>query len=173
MRIGRELMGSFIFLDFRHVFDLQGTRRWRSFSAHGRFSLLSAQHHFNWLYKKDPCVLSHFSHVWLFATPWTVAPRLLSPWDSPRQEYWSGFPCPPPGDIADPGIETMSLNSPPLAGRFFTASEKHLKKNIYIHTHMCVCVCVCVFVWTCITESFSCIPETNNIVNQLYFNRNK
>ena len=28
-------------------------------------------------------VLSHFSHVRLFMTPWTVAPRLLCPWDSP------------------------------------------------------------------------------------------
>ena len=32
-----------------------------------------------------------------------------------RQEYWSGLPCPPPGDIPDPGIEPASLMSP--AGR--------------------------------------------------------
>ena len=36
----------------------------------------------------------------------------------PRQEYWSGLPFPPPGDLPDPGIEPMS---PALAGRFFTA----------------------------------------------------
>ena len=35
----------------------------------------------------------------------------------PRQEYWSGLPLPPPGDLPDPGIEPMS---PALAGRFFT-----------------------------------------------------
>ena len=37
-----------------------------------------------------------------------------------RQEYWSGFPFPPPGDLPDPGIEPTSLVSPALAGRFFT-----------------------------------------------------
>ena len=40
----------------------------------------------------------------------------------PRQEYWSGLACPPPGELPDPGIEHMSLMSPALAGRFFTTS---------------------------------------------------
>ena len=40
-----------------------------------------------------------------------------------RQEYWSGLPCPPPGDLPDPGIEPASLVSPALAGRFFTTSS--------------------------------------------------
>ena len=39
-----------------------------------------------------------------------------------RQEYWSGLPCPPPGDLPNPGIEPMSLRSPVLAGGFFTTS---------------------------------------------------
>ena len=39
-----------------------------------------------------------------------------------RQEYWSGLPCPPPGDVPNPGIESMSLMSPALAGGFFTTS---------------------------------------------------
>ena len=38
------------------------------------------------------------------------------------QEYWSGLPCPPPGNLPDPGIKSMSLTSPALAGRFFTTS---------------------------------------------------
>ena len=37
-----------------------------------------------------------------------------------RQGYWSGLPCPPPGDLPDPGIVPMSLTSPELAGNFFT-----------------------------------------------------
>ena len=37
-----------------------------------------------------------------------------------RQEYWSGMPCPPPGDLPNSGIETTSLMSPALAGGFFT-----------------------------------------------------
>ena len=32
----------------------------------------------------------------------------------------SGGPCPPPGDLPDPGIEPLSLMSPALAGGFFT-----------------------------------------------------
>ena len=44
--------------------------------------------------------------------------RLLSPWDS-RQEHWDGWPCPPPGDLPDPGIEPAS---PASAGGFFTTA---------------------------------------------------
>ena len=40
----------------------------------------------------------------------------------PRQEYWSGLPYPPPGDLPGPGIEPGSLMSPVLAGAFFTSS---------------------------------------------------
>ena len=40
----------------------------------------------------------------------------------PRQGYWSGLLCPPPGDLPDRGIETSSLKSPALAGRLFTTS---------------------------------------------------
>ena len=35
--------------------------------------------------------------------------RLLCPWGFSRQEYWSGLPCPPPGDPPNPGIEPRSL----------------------------------------------------------------
>ena len=38
------------------------------------------------------------------------------------QEYWSGLPCPPPGDLPDPGIEPRSAMSPALAGGYFTTS---------------------------------------------------
>ena len=37
-----------------------------------------------------------------------------------RQEYWSGLPCPSPGDLPDPGIEPVFLMSPDLAGGFLT-----------------------------------------------------
>jgi len=37
-----------------------------------------------------------------------------------RQEYWSGLPFPPPGDLPDPGIEPTSLVSLAMTGRFFT-----------------------------------------------------
>ena len=38
---------------------------------------------------------------------------------SSRQKYWGGFPCSPPGDFLDPGIELESLTSPELVGGFF------------------------------------------------------
>ena len=38
------------------------------------------------------------------------------------QEYWSGLPCPPPGDLPNPGIKPATLMSPALAGQFFTTS---------------------------------------------------
>ena len=39
-----------------------------------------------------------------------------------RQEYWSGLPWPPLGDLSNPGMEPESLKSPALAGRFFTTN---------------------------------------------------
>ena len=50
-------------------------------------------------------VLNHFSHVWLFATLWTIAHQAPLRWGFSRQEQWSGLPCPPPGDLPNPGIE--------------------------------------------------------------------
>ena len=46
-----------------------------------------------------------------------------------RQEYWTGFPCPPPGDLPNPGIEPRSLMSPALVGRFFTTSPTWEAQN--------------------------------------------
>ena len=68
------------------------------------------------------CVLSCVSHVQLFATPWTVAHQALLSMGFSRQEYWSGLPCPPPGDLSEPGIKSKSLTSPVLAGGFSTTS---------------------------------------------------
>ena len=62
------------------------------------------------------------SSVQLFVTPWTVAHQAPLSMGFSRQEYWSGFPCPPPGDLPSPGIKPMSLVSPALAGGFFTTS---------------------------------------------------
>ena len=70
-------------------------------------------------------VLSCFSRVRLFATPWTAARQAPLSVGFSKQEHWSGLPCPPPGDLQDPGIEPMSLSSPALAGGFFT-TKRHL-----------------------------------------------
>ena len=65
---------------------------------------------------------SHFSYVQLCGTPWTVAHQAPLSLGFSRQEYWSGLPFPPAGDLPDPGIEPVSLMSPLLAGGFFTTS---------------------------------------------------
>ena len=54
------------------------------------------------------------SCVQLFVIPWTVAHQAPLSMEFPRQEYWSGLPFPPPGDLPDPGIEPRSLMSPVL-----------------------------------------------------------
>ena len=55
------------------------------------------------------CVCAHsFSHVWLFVTPWTVAHQASPSMGFSRQEYWSGLPFPPTGNLPEPGIELAS-----------------------------------------------------------------
>ena len=54
------------------------------------------------------CMLSHSSHVQLFVTPWTVVLQAPLFMGFSKQEYWSGLPCPPPGDLPRPGIEPVS-----------------------------------------------------------------
>ena len=54
------------------------------------------------------CILGRFSRVQLFATPWIVVRQASLSMGFSRQEYWSGLPCPPPGDHPDPGIEPVS-----------------------------------------------------------------
>ena len=65
------------------------------------------------------------SRVWLFATAWEPA-RLLRPWEFSRQEYWSGLPCPPPGDL--PNLEIES-ESPTLQVDFLPSEPPGKPKN--------------------------------------------
>ena len=69
----------------------------------------------------DVCAKS-LSHVQLFVIPQTVACQAPLSMSFSRQEYWSGLPCPPPGDLPHPGMEPVSLTSFALAGGFFTTS---------------------------------------------------
>ena len=58
-------------------------------------------------------MLRCFSCVQLFVIPWAVAHWAPCSGESrgfSRQEYWRGLPCPPPGDLPNPGIEPMSLH---------------------------------------------------------------
>ena len=81
-------------------------------------------------------MLSLFSRVRLFETPWTVAHQAPLSMGFSMQEYWSGLPCPPPGDLPNPGIEPTSLMSPALAGEFFITSatcEAPIASTVYKH----------------------------------------
>ena len=64
-------------------------------------------------------MLSPFSHVQL-CEPMDCGPTGSSVHGILQQEYWSGWPCPPPGDL--PGIEPASLMSPALASRFLATN---------------------------------------------------
>ena len=97
------------------------------------------------------------SHVWLFATPWTVAYQAPLSMGCPRWEHWSGLPFPSPGNLPNPGIKPESSE---LAGAFFTTEppgkpwvKNNWTKNRldelkagHIWETLCVCVCVCVCV---------------------------
>ena len=66
------------------------------------------------------CVLSRFSHIQLFATIRTEGCQAPLSMRFSRQEDWSGFPCPTPGDLSNPRIKPVCLMSPALAGGYFT-----------------------------------------------------
>ena len=66
------------------------------------------------------CVCSAAQLCPTHGTPWTVARQAPLSMGFPRQEYWSGLPFPPPGDLPEAGREPMS---PALAGGIFTTES--------------------------------------------------
>ena len=60
-------------------------------------------------------------------TPWTVALQAPLSMGFPRQEYWSGLPCPSPENLSDPGIKSMS---PVLAGN--SSPLSHLGSQVTV-----------------------------------------
>ena len=87
------------------------------------------------------CVLSR---VLLYVTPWTIAHQDPLSMKFSRQEYRSGLPFSPPGDLSDIGMEPMSLMSIALAGRFFTTGATWEAMYIYAHTHIYIYMVVVV-----------------------------
>ena len=103
-----------------------------NFSSEFHISILNA-------YMRCPldvsCVLSHFSHLQLFVTLWTIARQAPLSMELYQQEHWSGLLCPPPGDLPDPGIEPRaptlqagSLPAEPLQKPLM--SHRHFKFNV-------------------------------------------
>ena len=78
------------------------------------------------------CLLSH---VCLFATPWTVAHQALLSMGFLKQEYCSGLPFPPPGDLPDPEVKPAPPVSPALVGGFFLfLIERELLCDIVLYS---------------------------------------
>ena len=81
-------------------------------------------------------VYCHFSHAWIFANLWTIARQAPLSMGFCRQEYWSGLPFPPPGDLPDPGIEPVSLISPALAGTVLILEQQRFELCGSTHTRI-------------------------------------
>ena len=82
------------------------------------------------------------SCILLFATVRTVACQAPLSRADFLQEYWSGLPFPPPGDLPDPGIKPVSSASPALAGGILlplshwgSPSCTHKYTPTYLHTY--------------------------------------
>ena len=111
------------------------------------------------------CVLSCFSCVQLIVTLWTVACQALLSMGFSRKKYWSGLPCPPPGDLPDPKIKLESPVSPILAGRFFTTETprkspidmRMIKSKDSAHQK----------VKACLPQFCPCVPNHPEIPSQL------
>ena len=88
------------------------------------------------------CMLSHFSHVQLFPTPWTVTHQTPLSMGFSRQEYWSGLPFPPPGGPSQPRDRTCISC---FAGGFFT-TEPQVKPQM-----------LCIMCTISSVQSLSCV----------------
>ena len=89
------------------------------------------------------CVLNLFSCVRLFVILWTVACQVPLYMGFSRQEYWSGLPCPPPGDLPDPGVKPSSpalqVDSLPLSHRespqnIVTDIQDYILESVFLAT---------------------------------------
>ena len=80
--------------------------------------------------------MKSFSHVRLFAIPWTVVYQASLSMGFSRQEYWSGLPFPSPGDLPDPGIEPRS---PALQADTLPSETPYKNVSIQLHIWMFTC----------------------------------
>ena len=76
-------------------------------------------------------VLSCFSRVRLFVTPWTVSCQAPLSMGFSRQEYLSGLPWPPPGNLPNPQIEPVSPAAPELQEDSLPLSHQGSAKQLY------------------------------------------
>ena len=93
------------------------------------FPLISWEFHsrfcnsYNQITRREMLLCSVAQSCPTLVTPWTVACQATPSMEFSRQEYWSGLPFSPPGDLPNPGIEPMFLASPAMVGSFFTTES--------------------------------------------------
>ena len=92
-----------------------GQRIWTDISLLLRRYANCQQAHDKMLSITSHCMCTRFNHAWLCVILRTVACQVPLSKGFSRQEYWSGLPCPPPGDLPGPGIERWQVHSLPLA----------------------------------------------------------
>ena len=115
------------------------------------------------------------SHVRLFS--WTVAHQASLSIGFPRQEYWSGLPFPPPGDLPDPGIRPASPLPPALQADcgFFTTKlpGKSCSSGAYVHgsasrlsilSHWSVCPFLFQYSTVLMTIALQYSPKSESVV---------
>ena len=96
------------------------------------------------------------------ATPWTVARQDPVSMGFSRQEYWSGLPFPPPGDLPDPWVQDLSVKSPALAGAFFTTSATWEAQIVGSDKHLFKVQTLSLSSRIFITENQNCISHKNS-----------
>ena len=85
------------------------------------------------------CMLSHFSHVQLFATLWTVACQASLSMGFSRQEYWSGLSCPP--------LQGMTQGSSPCILCLLHYQADSLPVVAWESPYICIYVCIYNVYW--------------------------
>ena len=104
------------------------------------------------------CAQSLHARVQLLVTPWTVANQAPLSTGFSRQEYWSGLPCAPAGDLPNPGFKLSYPVSPALL-----ADSLPLNHWGIPYTHICVCVCICLNAYLCLCNPVDCSPPSSSV----------
>ena len=114
---------------------------WKLFNGVNHIKKLKKKNHtimYVWLVSVSACnsllmlMLTHFTGVWLFATPWTLAHQAPLSMGFSWQEYWSGLPCPLSEDLSDSGINPASPVSPSCSASLLLLLSR------FSHVRLCV-----------------------------------
>ena len=115
------------------------------------------------------CMLSHFSHVQLFANLWTIARQAPLSMGFSRQEYWSGLPH-PLQPLPNPRDQTQ-VSYVSCIGRRDPYHKCHLGSPTFVNAHFKLNMCVCLVTQLCPTlcdpTDYSCQAPLS--VKILYF----